>query len=138
MVDFDVYFNYVASTGAWTVWPSTSTTITYTGPTYGSGNWEQIRDLENDVQGYLGVSNLTHFPVIRPDYETVVDETYDIVVIEHDVPYQSPDNQYVKQAPQTTVIVIPYTATSNQMDSVLAQLNPWMASCPGAFANVTF
>lgn len=138
MVDFDVYFNYVASSGAWTVIPSTSTTVTYTGPTYGSGNWEQIRDLENDVQGYLGISNITQFPVVKPDYETVVDETYDMIVIEHEVPYQSPDNQYVKQAPQTTVIVVPYTATTNQMDSLLAQLNPWMASCPGAFANLSF
>ncbi len=138
MVDFDVVFNYVNSSGNWTVWPSTSTTITYTDATYGQGNWEQVRDQEKDVKGYLGISNLTHFPVIEPDMETVLDETYDTIVIEHEVPYQSPDNQYVKNAPQSTAIFVPYTATSNQMDSILLQLNPWMASCPGAFANVSF
>lgn len=138
MVDFDVYFVYVNSSGVWTTWSSTSTTVTYTGPTKGSGNWEQIRDLENDALSYIGPSNQTKFPVIKPVHETVVDETYDMLVIEHDNPYQSPDNQYVKDAKQTTVIAIPNTASSNQMDSVLAQLNPWMASCPGAFANVSF
>jgi hypothetical protein len=138
MVEFDVVFNYVNSSGNWTVWPTTSTTITYSAAAKGSGEWETLRDLEKDVIGYRGISNLTHFPVLQPDFETVKDETYDMIVIEHEVPYQSPDNQYVKNAPQSTVIAIPYTATSNQMDSVLAQLNPWMASCPGAFANVSF
>jgi len=71
-------------------------------------------------------------------FETVVDETYDMIVIEHNNPYLAPNNQGFEVAPATTVIVIPYTATANQMASVLTQLNPWMASCPGAFANVAF
>lgn len=138
MVEFDVFFNYVTSTGAWATWPSTSTAVTYVAASKGSGNWEQLRDLENSVIGYRGISNLTHFPVLKPDYETVVDATYNMIVIEHEVPYQSPDNQYVKNAPQTTIIAIPVESAGTQMTSVLAQLNPWMASTTGAFASVSF
>jgi len=138
MVDFDVKFNYVNSSGAWVVMPSTVTTVTYTGATYGSGNWEQIRDLEKAAKGYIGNTNKTHFPIISKVWETVVDETYDMVVIEHNQPYMAPNNQGYEAAKLATLIVLPYTATSNQMDSVLSQLNPWMASCPGAFANVSF
>lgn len=137
-VEFDVFFNYVDSSGDWQVWPSTSTTVTYSAAAKGSGEWEEIRDLEKSVLGYRGIWNTTHFPVIKPDVETVLNETYDMLVIEHDTPYQSPDNQYVKQTAHTTVLAIPNTSTSNQMDSILAQLNPWMASCPGAFSSVSF
>lgn len=138
MVEFDVFFNYVDSDGNWAVIPSTSTTVTYTAADTGSGTWEQLRDMEKSVLSHKGVSNTTWFPVIKPDWTTVKDETYDLIVIEHDKAYLSPDNQYVKDAPLTTVIAVPNTATSNQMTSILAQLNPWMASCPGAFANVSF
>jgi len=136
MVEFTPYFNYVTSTGAWATIASTSTTVTTTAANYGSGNWEQIRDLENDVQGYRGISNITHFPVITPTRDTVVDATYNMIVIEHDNPYQSPDNQYVKDAPQTTVLAFVVPSSGTQQDSVLQQLNPWMASCPKAFSNV--
>lgn len=138
MVDFEVFFDYVDSNGNWVVWPSTSTTVTYSGPTYGQGNWEQVRDLEKAAKGYLGNTNKTHFPILEKDWETVVDETYDTVVIEHNNPYLAPNNQGYETARAATLIIIPYTATSNQMDSVLEQLNPWMASCSGAFANVSF
>ena len=138
MVDFDVVFNYVDSNGNWVVWPVTVDTITYTGAVYGQGNWEQIRDLEKAAKGYLGNTNKTHFPILEKTFETVVDETYDMIVIEHNNPYLAPNNQGYETASATTQIVIPYTATANQMASVLTQLNPWMASCPGAFANVSF
>ena len=143
MVDFEAYFMYVsvaaATIGQWIIWPSTVTTVVATTTTtYGQGNWEQIRDLEKAAKAYLGNTNKTHFPVLEKVFETVVDETYDMIVIEHNNPYLAPNNQGYEAARATTQIVIPYTATSNQMDSVLAQLNPWMASCPGAFANVSF
>ena len=138
MVDFEVVFSYVDSNGNWVTWPVTVDTITYTAATYGQGNWEQIRDLEKAAQGYLGNTNKTHFPILAKTFETVVDETYDMIVIEHNNPYLAPNNQGYETAPATTQIVVPYTATANQMASILTQLNPWMASCPGAFANVSF
>lgn len=138
MVDFEQINNYVDSNGNWVVIPSTSTTVTYTAATYGQGNWEQVRDLEKAAKGYLGNTNKTHFPVLEKAWETVVDETYDTIVIEHNNPYLAPNNQGYETARAATLIIVPYTATSNQMSSVLTQLNPWMASCPGAFANISF
>jgi len=138
MVDFVQVNNYVNTAGNWVVIASTSTTVTYTATTYGSGNWEQVRDLEKAAKAYLGNTNKTHFPILEKTFETVVDETYDTIVIEHNNPYLAPNNQGYETARASTLIIVPYTATSNQMDSVLAQLNPWMNSCPGAFTNVSF
>lgn len=138
MVEFDVFFNYVDSNGNWQIWGSTSTTITTTAAVKGSGNWEQIRDLEKATMSHRGPTNTTHFPVIKPDYATVVDSTYNLIIVEHDKSYLSPDNAYVKDAPLTTVIAITVASSGTQTTSVLAQLNPWMASLPGAFANVSF
>jgi hypothetical protein len=119
MVDFVVTANYVSVTAGVTygyqyVIPSTSTTVTYTVTTYGSGNWEQVRDLEKAAKAYLGNTNKTHFPVLEKVFETVVDETYDILVIEHNNPYLAPNNQGYEVAQATTQIIVPYTATSNQ------------------------
>jgi hypothetical protein len=132
MVNFTVKFLYVNSTGNWATMLSTSTTVTYTGPTFGSGNWEQIRDLELDTLGYQGITNRTHWPVILPTPATVVSSCYDLIVIEHDKSYLSPDNQYIKQAPLTTLIAIATASTGinagNQTMNVLDRLNPWMES----------
>ena len=137
MVEFDVYFNYVASSG-WTTIASTVTTVTDTAASYGSGNWEQIRDLEKEMQPGRGITNVIQHPVIEPTKDAVVDSTYHMIVIEHENPYQSPDNQYVKYAPQSTVIANVVPSTGTQLNSLLLQLNPWMASCPKAFANISF
>lgn len=138
MTEFEVFFNYVNSSGNWVVWPSTSTTVTYTGPTYGNGNWEQIRDIEKRCLGYRGITNRTHFPVLEPTMRTVVDATYNQIIIEHEVGYRAPNNQGYETTPIVTVIAIPVESAGTQLTSVLGQLNPWMASTPGAFANVTF
>ena len=137
MVEFDAFFNYVTSAGVWETIASTSTTITYVAASYGSGNWEQIRDLEKDVQANRGITNLIQHPVIEPTKDTVIDATYNMIVIEHEVPYQSPDNAYVKNAAQSTALAFVVPSSGTQQTSVLAQLNPWMASCPKAFANIS-
>ena len=128
MVDFEARFLYVDSTGNWQKMPSTSTTVTYTGPTYGSGNWEQVRDMERDALGYEGITNTPRWYTPMPVVDTVVNATYDIIVIEHDRSYLSPDNQYIKQAPLTTVIAFVVPVAGTQETDVLARLNPWMES----------
>lgn len=145
MVQFKAFFNYVDSDGNWQEWADEDTylradtgAMSVTENDYGSGNWEQIRDLEKSVLGYRGVYNKTHFPVITPDFSTVVDDTYHMIVIEHDKSYQSPDNQYVKQAPLTTIIAHKVPSSGTQLTDFLAQLNPWMASCPGDFDGISF
>ena len=133
MVEFDVFLNYVDASDSWAEWGAVKVT---TAAVHGNGNWEQIRDLEKIALGYRGVSNKTHFPVKTPGLATTIDETYDVIVIEHDKSYRAPDNQYGKTTILTTVIAIPNSLVVNQMDTILTRLNPWMASLPGAFPNV--
>jgi len=133
MVEFESFINYVDSDGNWA---SLGASLSRSAADYGSGTWEQVRDMEKRALPYRGVHNFTMFPVQTPAQDTVKDETYDFIVIEHDKSYVSPDNQYVKQAPLTTVIAFGVPGTGTQETSVLQQLNPWMASLPRAFANV--
>lgn len=136
MVEFEAKLVYVDSNGNWatsSTWPKS---ITDTAASYGFGTWEQVRDLEKHAQGYKGVFNRIHFPIVTPTMRTVKSATYDMLVIEHDQAYQSPDNQYVKSQPLTTVIAIPVPSAGTQMATLLQEVNPWFASLPGAFANV--
>lgn len=128
MVNFDVRFLYVNAAGDWATMLSTTTTVTYTGATYGSGTWEQVRDMEKSTLGYEGVTNTTHWPTKVPAMDAVVGATYNILVIEHDRSYLSPDNQYIKQAPLTTVVAFVVPTVGTQQTNVLARLNPWMES----------
>lgn len=142
LVDFEMFVLQVDSDGNWETINGgiTSDTITKTDPDYGSGNWEQIRDLEKAQLSHIGITNRTQFPVVKPDIQTVLDETYDLIVIEHDRSYLAPNVQGNEEAPLTAVIAIANNAAgpaSNQAGDILAQLNPWMASCPGAFSNIS-
>ena len=140
MVEFESFLNYIDSDGNWAINTATAPSPVRTVADYGVGTWELIRDMEKRALPYLGVHNFTMFPVQVPTVRVVKDETYDMIVIEHDKSYVSPDNQYVKQAPLTTVLAIADNAAgpaSNQAGDILAVLNPWMASCPGAFDNIT-
>lgn len=133
-VDFDVYLLYVDSDGNWANISTTSQTITAVD--HGQGTWEQVRDLEKAAKGYRGFTNRTTFPVQEPETYTVKDETYDLLVIESDKSYLSSDS-WVRQRPLSTIVAIPNPAAANQMTDVLAVLNPWFASCPGAFDAVS-
>lgn len=119
-------------------WGTATTPIVYTTRPYpGEGTWQRVRDTEQDQLGYRGVHSLITFPYDAPAMRVVYGETYDCIAIEHNVSYQSPDNQYVKRAPVTTEIYIPNTATSNQMTDVLTVLNPWMESTE-KFSGISF
>jgi hypothetical protein len=136
IVRFDTFLNVVNSDGLWESAAYTSITKT-TAADEGIGTWELLRDVERRALSYEGIDNRIHYPVLIPSLNTVVDETYDLIIIESDKSYVSPDNQYVKQAPLSTAIAIPVPAAANQMTDILAVLNPWMASLPKAFDNVT-
>ena len=110
----------------------------------GNGNPLLVRDKEKHAQSYEGVTNRTHFPIIKPTLDVDTDTWYDTIVIEHEAPYIAADNQYEKTQPLTTEIYLPNgadqtsTSPSAGHDSVTAVLNPWMASLPKGFANVSF
>jgi hypothetical protein len=134
LVEFKAVLDYVNSTGTWT---TQGGTLTNTAASYGSGMWEAVRDAERAAWGYQGITNRTHYPIILPDVCTVVSATYDIITIEHDNAYLSPDNQYVKHTPLTTQIAFVVPSTGTQEQAVLGVLNSWMGSCPGSFAPVS-
>jgi hypothetical protein len=135
-VRFNAYFLYVDTNGNWQTIASTSTTVTTTAADHGAGTWEQVRDLEKAQKSYRGFTNRITFPVKEPTTYTVKDATYDLLVIEHDKSYVSADN-WNKSTPLTTIVAIPVPSTGTQMTDVLAVLNPWFASCPGAFDTVS-
>lgn len=132
---FETRLNYVDSDYNWTE-VTLSGDITYTAAFRGYGSWETVRDLEKHAQAYQGVTNRVWFPVIKPAMRTIKNAEYDLINIEHDVQYRSPDNSYNKETSLATVIALENGAA--QGTTVLTTLNAWMASLPTPFANVTF
>jgi len=106
-------------------------------PYAGQGTYKLVRDEEKWAQGYEGLLNRTAFPTQVPTFRTVLDETYNCIVIRHKNWFTSA-NGSEEQVDITTKIYVPYTATSNQTDDILAVLNPWMASLPQSFENISF
>lgn len=86
--------------------------------TYGSGFYQQIRDMEYDAQGNLGVTNRTQFPNDELQYTSLFKydsgATYHLIVIEHfDEHTFFLQNQ--GKSPVSTIIAIPvgHQATAN-------------------------
>lgn len=134
IVRFDAFITKLDSDGNHVASGATKST---TAAVVGNGHWALVRDAEKQARGYKGFTNQTTWPIIKPEWSTVKSETYDQIIIEHSKSYIAPDNLYTKNTPLKTVIFIPNTATSNQMDNVLACLNPWMVSA-GNFAPISF
>jgi hypothetical protein len=132
MVEFDAFLNYVDADGNWADFGAAVTTVA---ASYGVGTWEQVRDMEKECWGYLGVTNRTHYPVTLPDVATVVGTSYDLIVIEHDADYLSPDNQYTKTTPLTTILALYEGASQNT--TILAALDPWILTLPGTFPGIS-
>jgi len=131
LVDFETFL--MESDGVLIYNPNV--TITYTGPVFGVGTWQALRDMEKAAKGYEGITNMTHFPVPSrvTSWYTVQSETYDYIVIEHNAEYLSPDTLgYNKLEKLTTVIAIPHGAA--QIADVKADLNSWGASTMKPFA----
>lgn len=126
MVSFDAYLLYVDTNDSWQ--ECTITSKVTTAADYGVGTWELMRDMEKECWGYLGITNRTHFPYSLPDACVVKSATYNVIQIEHDNDYLSPDNQYTKQTPLVTTIGFVVPTTGTQQANVLARLNPWMES----------
>jgi len=117
-------------------WGTATTPIVYTTkPFPGNGTWKLVRDKEKFAQGYKGITNRTWFPVIKPSMRTVASTNYDCIVIESELPVRTADNQYIKSQPITTELYVVDGAA--QTSTILSILNPWMASCPGAFATIS-
>jgi hypothetical protein len=89
----------------------------------GDGNPKVIRDRESEALGYKGITNRTHFPVIKPELRVNLGAQYYTLVIEFDSSYRSNDNQYVKTTPKTDEIYLDATnAPTNLWNIVKAYL----------------
>ena len=133
MVQFQSFLNYVDKDGHWETF--LTATSDDEGPTYGNGNWEQIRDVEKFAQSYKGIMNRTWFPIILPAMRTVKGQGYVQIVIEYDISYRSADNQYKKKTPLTTVIALP--TGSGQITEIQTALDNWMGSLPAPLTDGT-
>jgi len=134
MVLFEPYFNYVDSNGRE---QEAYDFAIKTNASRGVGTWELMRDLEKDAWGYEGVYNRREFPVILPDFHTSAYLTYNLVIIEHEIPYKTPNNLYLETTQVKTIIAFTNNANGDgQQAFVLSQLNPWMASTPAGFPNI--
>jgi hypothetical protein len=134
MVRFECFFNYIDANGREQEFNDFTLT---TNCSFGTGTWELMRDLEKEAWGNDGVSNRIQFPIILPEFRTVKSAGYNIVTIEHDVPYKTPNNLYSETTQVKTIIAFHNGANGDaQQAFVLSQLNPWMASDAMAFPNI--
>lgn len=122
-----------------------ATTVTTGTPwSPGSGTYDEVFALEDKAKGYKGymserrtfVGDLPGFG--RPTYFTAgtpysITSVYDQYLIDHDQPIDLQGINASNAKPTTTYICIPKAASTFPQGSFEAILNPWFASCPGAF-----
>ena len=103
-------------------------------PVYGSGTYAHVSDLERAALGYDGVTNLMRFPVPSYPVYSVVGATYDVYAVMHSDRHATANLNKDGYSPEMTLVAIPVGA--GQQAAFEGEINPWMASCPGNFANV--
>jgi len=107
-------------------------------PDKGVGSYYLVADMERFALGNNGITNRTKFPI--PDgannIQAVSTESYDVYVIDHNFVHSSANVNGFITEPLQTIIAVPYDAAANNGNLLEAILNPWMASCPGAFSAV--
>lgn len=72
----------------------------------GSGYWKQVRDMERRAMGYAGHVFTGAYPSIEQEMMTVKGGEYNMLIVENDNLYLSPDNQYVKTTPCRTIVCV--------------------------------
>lgn len=126
---YDQYFFEVAVSqadlyGYFTPWG----TVTYTtAADFGSGNFYQVRKLEQRGIGYTGVTNRMLFPVETGDFTSVAGTNYDVYVIEQTNRHES--GLYTigqVKAPISLIIAV----TAGQGTALEAILTPLIGSAP--------
>lgn len=104
-------------------YPTAAGTIAYTtAVAFGSGNFWQIRKLEQRGIGYTGVTNRTKFPVESGTFTSVSGTNYDVAIIEDDNRHDT--NVVVegqKHSPRTTIIACT-NGSSTGLFAILARL----------------
>lgn len=100
----------------------------------GSGTYEEVAELEWFSLGFDGIRNRSHHPIPTGRANAVSGATYDAITIDH---FDSSDYGPVAGVkPAKSQVFIFMVDGAAQTTNLLAQLNPWMASLPRAFAAV--
>jgi len=104
-------------------------------PSRGVGTYDYVTDLERFALGFRGITNRTLFPVPSEGTYALSTEAYDMYMIEWTDEVFANDLSINKHLNQL-IVAIPYDATNLNGSVFEGIMNPWMASCSGAFANV--
>ena len=86
-------------------------TIKKTAGKPGKGFWKQVRDMEVRMLGYKGHVFTGAYPIVEPKRNVTEGAKYNYITIENDNLYLSPDNQYIKTTPLTTVLYVEAAAS---------------------------
>lgn len=135
---FEVFSSSIDNTVYPIPFPVASGTIVYTtAPNFGSGNFYQVRTLEQRGIGYTGVTNRTAFPVEPGDFLSVAGVNYDQIVIESDNRHDT--NVVVegeKRAPISTIVAVTADAGDATIIPILDALALRNAAIVAAIAAV--
>ena len=91
----------------------------------GKGNPYVIRDREQAALAYKGITYRTTWPIIKPELNVNLSETYDELVLEFAMHYQSPDNQYVKSTDLAAEIYTENSRGDNDLDDLREAIMIW-------------
>jgi len=129
-----VYFK-VSLDGGFNSGGTTTLDVSQPSPTFGSGTEEHVSDLERAALGYDGVNNLMKFPVPSYPVYTVAGTTYDIYAVTHSDRHSTANLNKDGYSPEMTLVAMDDGGAGQQL-AFEGEINPWMTSTPGNFANV--
>mgnify|MGYP003146810572 CR=1 FL=1 len=129
-----VYFK-VSLDGGFNSGGTTTLDVSQPSPTFGSGTEEHVSDLERAALGYDGVNNLMKFPVPSYPVYTVAGTTYDIYAVTHSDRHSTANLNKDGYSPEMTLVAMADGGAGQQL-AFEGEINPWMTSTPGNFANV--
>lgn len=114
---FQVFSSSIDNTIYPIAFPQASGTVVYTtAPSYGSGQYFQVKTLEMESLGYRGITNRTKFPVPQGDYLSVAGTNYDLVVLEYENRH---DTNTVVEGETTDPISIIVAVTADAGDATI-------------------
>ena len=107
-------------------------------PGYGTGTYAHVSDMERAALGYNGITNLMQFPVPSYPVYAVTTALYDMYTIMHSDRHATSNLNKDGWSPEMTIVAMASAGGvgAGQKASFEAEINPWMASLPGNFANI--
>jgi hypothetical protein len=102
------------------------------GPSLGHGDPEVMADYEKTLEGNKSFYNRVTQPNTPPRH-IVLTDTYDVYTLTYD----NPEPGQIRGVDNKRSISIAYKVSGAGQTAMEGQLNPYLASCPGAFGGIT-